>query len=39
MSGHSHLGNFNNLERPPFFPGYKQILRQLLVQRNQAVWE
>ena len=26
------------LEHPPFLPGYKQILRQLLVLRNQAVW-
>ena len=26
------------LEHPPFLPGYKQILRQLLVLRNLAVW-
>ena len=24
---------------PPFLPGYKQILHQLLVRRNQAIWK
>ena len=37
-SGHSVLGIFNNLGTSSIIPGYKQILRQLLVHRNLAIW-
>ena len=32
------FGIFNNFGSSSIFPGYQQILRQLLVLRNQAVW-
>ena len=38
VSGHSEFGIFNNLEHLPFWPGCKQILHQLLVQRTLAIW-
>ena len=39
MSGHSDLGIFNNLGASSILHGYKQILRQMLVHRNLAIWK
>ena len=38
VSGQSDLGIFNNFGASSILPGYKQILRQLLVLRTLAVW-
>ena len=38
MSGHSDLGMFNNFGAFSILPEYKQILHQLLVHRNLAIW-